>query len=88
MSSRADDFDVWQRAAGAAGRERREADGGFASGDFGNNGGSVNYDLGYGSVGWDTDGFRSPQAGFLNNPGAGYPGDRSGHAGVGTAVRT
>jgi membrane peptidoglycan carboxypeptidase len=88
VSSRADDFDVRQRAAGAAGRERREADGGFASGDFGNNGGTVNYDLGYGAPGWDTDGFRSPQADFLNSPGAGYPGDPSGHAGVGTAVRT
>ena len=50
-------------ASGRSGTRRREADGGFASGDFGNNGGSVDYDLGYGADGWDTDGFRSPQAG-------------------------
>ena len=88
MSSRADDFDVWQRATGAAGRDRREADGGPAGGDFGSGGGNVDYDLGYGAPGWDTDGFRSPEPDYLDTPGTGFAGGGPGHVGVGTAVRT
>ena len=81
MSSKADDFDVRYRDAGTAGHSRPAADGGYRG-----NAGDVDYDLGYDSTGWDTQGFRRPEAGFGDGPEA----DRSraaGRGGVGTAVR-
>jgi membrane peptidoglycan carboxypeptidase len=76
VSSKADDFDVRHRAAG---RGRREADGGLAGG----NGANVDYDLGYDAAGWDTDGFRSPEADYLDSNSRGH-----GAGSIGTAVRT
>jgi len=55
VSSKADDFDV------------RFRDGGYAGSDQGALGGTVDYDLGYDANGWDTQGFRSPTAGYLDN---------------------
>ncbi len=72
MSSKADDFDVRYRD----GRDDRGwgngADEGYADGDNAGNdhgvlGGTVDYDLGYDANGWDTQGFRSPTAGYLDN---------------------
>ena len=70
MSSRADDFDVRYRDQrdGAAGGS--EADGGYwnsGGGDNGVLGGTVDYDLGYDANGWDTQGFRSPAASYLDS---------------------
>ena len=67
MSSKADDYDVRYRD----GRDDRawgnEAggghDGGYGS-DNGALGGTVDYDLGYDANGWDTQGFRKPEAGY------------------------
>jgi membrane peptidoglycan carboxypeptidase len=81
VSSKAEDFDVRYRDAGTAGHGRPAADGGYRG-----NAGDVDYDLGYDSTGWDTQGFRRPEAGFGDGPEA----DRSSAAtrgGVGTAVR-
>ncbi|HEX3194489.1 MAG TPA: transglycosylase domain-containing protein [Streptosporangiaceae bacterium] len=81
MSSKAEDFDVRYRDAGTAGHGRPAADGGYRG-----NAGDLDYDLGYDSTGWDTQGFRRPEAGFGDAPEA----DRSraaGGGGVGTAVR-
>jgi membrane peptidoglycan carboxypeptidase len=81
VSSKADDFDVRYRDAGTAGHGRPPADGGYRG-----NAGDVDYDLGYDSTGWDTQGFRRPEAGFGDGPEA----DQSraaGRGGVGTAVR-
>ena len=84
MSSKADDFDVRYRDAGAAGRGRPPADGGYR-GNAGN-AGDVDYDLGYDSAGWDTQGFRRPEADFTDSHEAGRSHD-VGRGGVGTAVR-
>jgi membrane peptidoglycan carboxypeptidase len=75
VSSKADDFDVRYRDGRdgrAWGNGADEADGGYADGaDAGHNqgafGGTVDYDLGYDANGWDTQGFRSPEAGYLDN---------------------
>ena len=92
MSSKADDFDVRYRDAGPAGHGRPPADGGFRG-----NAGEIDYDLGYDAPGWDTQGFRRPEADLLDSHGS-----RDGHGGadgtgrepgltrgggVGTAVR-
>ena len=73
VSSKADDFDVryrdgrdgraWGNGAdgGATGATRRPDDDGVL-------GGTVDYDLGYDANGWDTQGFRSPAAGYLGQP--------------------
>jgi membrane peptidoglycan carboxypeptidase len=81
VSSKADDFDVRYRDAGTAGRGRPSADGGYRG-----NAGDVDYDLGYDSTGWDTQGFRRPEAGFDDGQEAGRSRD-VGRGGVGTAVR-
>jgi membrane peptidoglycan carboxypeptidase len=81
VSSKADDFDVRYRDAGTAGHGRPAADGGYRG-----NAGDVDYDLGYDSTGWDTQGFRRPEAGFGDGPDAGLSHAASG-GGVGTAVR-
>jgi membrane peptidoglycan carboxypeptidase len=81
VSSKAEDFDVRYRDAGTAGHGRPAADGGYRG-----NAGDVDYDLGYDSTGWDTQGFRRPEAGFGDGPDAGLSRAASG-GGVGTAVR-
>ncbi len=80
MSSKADDFDVRYRDIGTAGPELPAADGGYRD-----NAGDVDYDLGYDAEGWDTQGFRRPEAGYLDSHEPGYA-DGAG-IGVGTAVR-
>jgi membrane peptidoglycan carboxypeptidase len=81
VSSKADDFDVRYRDTGAAGHGRPAADGGFRG-----NAGEVDYDLGYDAEGWDTQGFRRPEADYLAEETHSH---EPGHAGggVGTAVR-
>jgi membrane peptidoglycan carboxypeptidase len=81
VSSKADDFDVRYRDAGTAGHGRPAADGGYRG-----NAGDVDYDLGYDSTGWDTQGFRRPEAGFGDGPEADLS-RAAGRGGVGTAVR-
>jgi len=80
VSSKADDFDVRYRDAGPAGHDRPPADGGFRG-----NAGDIDYDLGYDDPGWDTQGFRRPEADPLDGHGR-EPGPTRG-GGVGTAVR-
>jgi membrane peptidoglycan carboxypeptidase len=73
VSSKADDFDVryrddrddrtWGSGADGDYPDGDHADGGHA----GTLGGTVDYDLGYDANGWDTQGFRSPTAGYLDN---------------------
>ena len=81
MSSKADDFDVRYRDAGTAGRGRPPADGGYRG-----NAGDVDYDLGYDSTGWDTQGFRRTEADLTDGHEEGLSRD-AGRGGVGTAVR-
>ena len=77
MSSKADDFDVRYRDIGTAEHGRPAADGGYRG-----NAGDVDYDLGYDAPGWDTQGFRRPEADLLDSHEPGRAG-----GGVGTAVR-
>src|SRR5215469_5436441 len=71
VSSKADDFDVRhrdgqdERAWGNGADEGNN--GAHADDDLGALGGTVDYDLGYDANGWDTQGFRSPTAGYLDN---------------------
>src|SRR5580700_8366636 len=90
VSSKADDFDVRYRDD----RDRRDwgngpdgdyANGGNTGNDHGAAGGTVDYDLGYDADGWDTQGFRSPTAGYLDNHETAQLGD--GDGGVGMATR-
>ena len=67
MSSKADDFDVRYRDAGATGaiEDGRPAAGhGYGVTGYG---GNIDYDLGYDANGWDTNGFRSPDADYLDS---------------------
>jgi membrane peptidoglycan carboxypeptidase len=57
VSSKADDFDVRYRESGQTRNGLVAATGGY--------GGNVDYDLGYDANGWDTNGFRSPEAGYV-----------------------
>ena len=97
VSSKADDFDVRYRDVGTAGHGRPAADGGYRG-----NAADVDYDLGYDAEGWDTQGFRRPEADFLDSHEPGHAGGIGGGAGsdraedshpadatgaVGTAVR-
>jgi len=84
VSSKADDFDVRYRdgrdgrawGKGVNGPEDgHAADGSHAGDDHGAFGGTVDYDLGYDANGWDTQGFRSPAAGYLDNHETAYVGD-------------
>ena len=73
MSSKADDFDVRYRDAGETGgieRGRWGASGGYGVTSYGVTGsaGNIDYDLGYDANGWDTNGFRSPEADYLDTP--------------------
>jgi membrane peptidoglycan carboxypeptidase len=72
VSSKADDFDVRHRDERAGrgwgdGADEGYTDGDYAGNDHGALGGTVDYDLGYDANGWDTQGFRSPTAGYLDN---------------------
>ena len=64
MSSKADDFDVRYRDERDGRAWGNAADAGY--GADGVLGGTVDYDLGYDANGWDTQGFRSPTAGYLD----------------------
>ncbi|HKS98589.1 MAG TPA: hypothetical protein VJT31_03585, partial [Rugosimonospora sp.] len=81
MSSKADDFDVRYRDAGTAGPGRPVDDGGYRG-----IAGDIDYDLGYDSPGWDTQGFRRPEADFGESHESGRSRDTE-RGGVGTAVR-
>jgi membrane peptidoglycan carboxypeptidase len=80
VSSKADDVDVRYRDIGTAGHDRPAADGGYRG-----NAGDVDYDLGYDAEGWDTQGFRRPEAGYIDSHEPGQAGGLG--SGVGTAVR-
>jgi membrane peptidoglycan carboxypeptidase len=71
VSSKADDFDVRYRDGRdgrAWGNGAEEADnGGYVGDDHEMPGGTVDYELSYDANGWDTQGFRSPTAGYLDN---------------------
>jgi len=86
VSSKADDFDVRYRDGqdGRAWGNGADGDhnGGHASDDHGALGGTVDYDLGYDANGWDTQGFRSPVAGYPDGHETAQLG-----GGVGTAPR-
>jgi membrane peptidoglycan carboxypeptidase len=65
VSSKADDFDVRYRDAGATGGiEHGPA---ASSHDVTGYGRTIDYDLGYDANGWDTNGFRSPEADQLDS---------------------
>ena len=74
MSSKADDFDVRYRdsrdgrawGSGANG-DNADGDASDPGNDHGVLGGTVDYDLGYDANGWDTQGFRSPTAGYTDS---------------------
>jgi membrane peptidoglycan carboxypeptidase len=71
VSSKADDFDVRHRdgrdgRAWGTGAEG-DYDRGYTGDDHGVLGGTVDYDLGYDANGWDTQGFRRPEAGYPDN---------------------
>ncbi len=102
MSSKADDFDVRFRdgrdgRAWGSGADEDDANGGYGDGRYGDGayagddhgamGGTVDYDLGYDANGWDTQGFRSPAAGYLDNHETAQLGDGDGDGGLGTAPR-
>jgi membrane peptidoglycan carboxypeptidase len=74
VSSKADDFDVRYRDVGTAGHGQPAADGGYRG-----NAGDVDYDLGYDAEGWDTQGFRRPEADYLDS----YDPGRAGGTGAG-----
>jgi membrane peptidoglycan carboxypeptidase len=80
VSSKADEFDVRHRDVGPAGPGRPAADGGYRG-----NATDVDYDLGYDAEGWDTQGFRRPEADYLDSHEPGYA--EGAGIGVGTAVR-
>jgi membrane peptidoglycan carboxypeptidase len=85
LSSKADDFDVrfrddregraWGSGADGNYANGDHDDGGYAGNDHGAVGGTVDYDLGYDANGWDTQGFRSPTAGYLDNHETAQPGN-------------
>jgi membrane peptidoglycan carboxypeptidase len=86
VSSRADYFDASHRDVGsgrpwstrAEGGQGVHAGGHEAPGGRGALSGTVDYDLGYDANGWDTQGFRSPEAGYLDSQETGYLGAGAG----------
>jgi membrane peptidoglycan carboxypeptidase len=93
VSSKADDFDVRYRDVRDGPGWDDEADGGYAvtgqpPGNGGVTGGTVDYDLGYDATGWDTQGFRSPEAGYLDSTDTGRagPGTPTAHRGTRRAL--
>jgi membrane peptidoglycan carboxypeptidase len=93
VSSRADDFDVRYRDQrdGAVGGSGAVGGDWNSGGDNGVVGGTVDYDLGYDANGWDTQGFRSPAASYLDSRDTAHvgpappPGDDRGGSHVQTA---
>jgi membrane peptidoglycan carboxypeptidase len=85
VSSKADDFDVRYRGVRDGPGWDNGTDGGYSvSGHqvLGNGedpGGTVDYDLGYGASGWDTQGFRIPGAGDHDGEATGSTGQAAGH---------
>ena len=85
MSSKADDFDVRYRDVRDGPGWDIGTDGGYSvtghqvteNGEI--PGGTVDYDLGYGAGGWDTQGFRIPEGGYLDSKDAGSAGPPAGH---------
>jgi membrane peptidoglycan carboxypeptidase len=85
LSSKADDYDVRYRDERDGRAWANEAGGGRDEGygnDQGALGGTVDYDLGYDANGWDTQGFRKPEAGYPDHhetaqPGAGRGGSHA-----------
>jgi len=75
VSSKADDFDVRYRDSGTPGHGRPAADGGYRG-----NAGDVDYDLGYDAEGWDTQGFRRPEADYLDSHEPGHAGATGTHS--------
>jgi membrane peptidoglycan carboxypeptidase len=77
VSSKADDFDVRYRDTRDGPGWDIGADGGHGVTDHqsletgGIASGTIDYDLGYDADGWDTQGFRSPEAGYLDSKGNG-----------------
>ena len=92
MSSKADDFDVRYRDVRDGHGWANGADGGYGSTDQqapaggGIMSGTVDYDLGYDANGWDTQGFRKPEADYPDGTDNGSLGSND-TASVGTAVR-
>ena len=84
MSSKADDFDVRYRDVRDGPGWDDGSDDGYAvtrnhpPGSVDVLGGTVDYDLGYGATGWDTQGFRSPEAGYLDSKDTGRADPASG----------
>ena len=80
MSSKADNFDVRYRDPRDGAARADVANGGQWSYDGTGSevlGGTVDYDLGYDANGWDTQGFRSPTAGYPDNRETARPGRRT-----------
>jgi membrane peptidoglycan carboxypeptidase len=85
VSSKADDFDVRYRDVRDGPGWDIGTDGGYSvtghqvteNGEI--PGGTVDYDLGYGASGWDTQGFRSPEAGYYDSRDTGSTGPAAGH---------
>ena len=79
MSSKADDFDVRYRDVRNGRSWADGTDGDYAGGDYqalashGVLKSAVDYDLGYDANGWDTQGFRRPEAGYLDDKDTGHP---------------
>jgi membrane peptidoglycan carboxypeptidase len=73
VSSKADDFDVQHRDMRNSRPGSDGADGRYPSGDYapleshGVLRSTIDYDLGYDANGWDTQGFRRPEAGYLDS---------------------
>jgi membrane peptidoglycan carboxypeptidase len=92
VSSKADDFDVRYRDVRDGHGWGNGADGGYGSTDRqapaggGIMSGTVDYDLGYDANGWDTQGFRKPEADYPDGKDNGSLGSMDTDS-VGTAVR-
>jgi membrane peptidoglycan carboxypeptidase len=79
VSSKADDFDVRYRDVPGGPGWDSEADGDYV--------GAADYDLGYDANGWDTQGFRSPEAGYLDGKEADGAGTATTRRGNGHSLR-
>jgi membrane peptidoglycan carboxypeptidase len=79
VSSKADDFDVRYRDVPGDPGSGNGADGGYV--------GAAEYDLGYDANGWDTQGFRRPEAGYLDSKEAGGVGTATTHRRSGPPLR-
>jgi len=80
VSSKADDFDVRYRDGRDGSTWDDGAEKGFVADDHGVFGATVDYDLGYDANGWDTQGFRSPAAGYFDHHETAQNGHGASHA--------